>query len=382
MKKNKEMENKPYFVTSEGFTPDKRYKDWLGSLKKRLQVSQAKAAVSVNSSLLEFNWKLGLDIIKMDIERQWGSKFYNRLSLDMQDAFPGVKGFSVSNLKYIKRWVEFYLPFVKRGHQGGDEIGHQVGDDLEMPRRFAFVPWKHHVYIFTKSESIEEALFYINKTIEGNWSRSILEDNIDAHVYAHQGKAITNFDNQLPTAQGDLAKEILKDSYNFDFLTLKAGYDERQLEDALISNISRFLLELGRGFAFIGRQMELVMPGGQVFRPDLVFYHTKLKCYVVIDLKVVSFIPEFAGKINFYVNAADDLLKDENDNPSIGLLICKSKDDMVVKWSFQNINSPMGVATYKINKDVQEAYSKALPSEDDVKRALEVNVFMDYSENN
>lgn len=354
---------KPYIVASDGAASDKQYKEWISSIKKRLQSSQVKAALSVNSALLEFYWSLGRDIIAMDAENLYGSGFYSRLSLDIKQAFPGVSGFSVTNLKYIKRWVEFYLPMVNSGDREKRGNRQQPVDDLKMPGEFGLLPWGHHICIFTKSGSIAESLFYIHKTIESGWSRRVLEDNISARLYDRQGKAVTNFNDHLPAVQGNLAKEILKDSYNFDFLTLKAGYDEHELETQLVEHISRFLLELGKGFAFVGRQMELVMPQGQVFRPDLVFYHVRLKCYIVIDLKVVPFVPEFAGKMNFYVNAADNLLKGQDDNPSIGLLICKSKDDMVVKWSFQNISAPMGVAAYELRN--------LLPSEEDVKKALE-----------
>ncbi len=221
----------------------------------------------------------------------------------------------------------------------------------------------HHICILTNSKTVEEALFYMNKTIEGNWSRRMLEDNMEADLYGRQAKAVTNFGQHLPTAQSKLAEELLKDPYNLDFLSLKEGYDERELENALAQNITRFLLELGHGFGYVGRQMELRMPGGQSFFPDMVFYNIPLKSYVVVELKVVNFIPEFAGKLNFYVTAADKLLRGEGDNPSIGLLICRSKDDTVVEWSLQDINKPIGVSTYQLqeilNRTIEEMGNKA-----------------------
>ena len=185
-----------------------------------------------------------------------------------------------------------------------------------------------------------------------------MEDYVDSDLYTHQGSAITNFETTLSAPQKDLAQEILKDPYNFDFLSMKSQYDERELEDALIANITQFLLELGKGFAFVGRQMELKMNNGKSFYPDLVFYHTKLKSYIVIELKAVEFVPEFAGKINFYVSAADELLKEEDDNSSIGLIICKSRDKTIVEWAFRGIERPLGVATYQLQEVVDRTVAE------------------------
>lgn len=351
-------EKAPHFVNSKGFAPDSEYKKWINQLKIRFHQCQIKAAVRTNSSLLEFYWNLGHDIVIMKAEAVWGSSFFSQLSLDLRDSFPQMKGFSVTNLKYIKRWYLYYCQ--------EDAIRQQIVDELSMPEKFAFVPWGHHIEIITHCKEKNEALFYIDKTIEGNWSRRQLEDEITSRLYERQGKAITNFDIQLPSTQGALAQEILKETYKFDFLHLRKGYDERDLEEALAHNISRFLLELGKGFAFVGKQMELRMPGGQSFFPDMVFYHTKLKCYVILELKVVPFIPEFAGKLNFYVTAADQLLRDEHDNPSIGLLICKSKDDIVVRWSFQDIKKPIGVAEYELQQ-----LTEKLPTIEEIEKQIE-----------
>lgn len=312
----------PSFTYNEGLTPTGTYSKWLEKVSHQYQNAQIKASVKVNDVLLHFYWALGKDIVGMKIEEHWGKGIINRLSLDLKNLFPTQKGFSVTNLKYIKRWYLFYCK--------SDVIRHQVGDEFEMPHDFALVPWRHHVCIFTKCKCVEEAIFYINKVIEGNWSRSVLEAHIDDDLYGKHAKALNNFADKLPTVQGQLAEEVLKDPYKLDFLKLKKGFDEHDLEEQLAQNITRFLLELGHGFAYVGRQMELRMPGGQSFYPDMIFYHVKLKCYVVVELKVVKFIPEFAGKLNFYVSAADHLLRGEDDNPSIGLLICKSKDDTVV----------------------------------------------------
>lgn len=346
--------DKPTFINNQGLMPKADYLQWLQSLKARYRTAQTKAALSVNEGLLRFYWSLGRDIIAMHVEEHWGKGILNQLSLDLRSAFDQQKGFSVTNLKYMKRWYQFY---------GTDKaIRQQIVDELPMPEDFANIPWGHHICIITKCKSEEEALYYISKDIEGNWSRRMLEDQVESNLYGRQGAALTNFSGKLPASQSKLAEEVLKDPYKLDFLNLRKGYEEKDLEEQLVQNITRFLLELGHGFAYVGRQMELKMPGGQSFFPDMVFYHTKLKCYVVVELKIVKFIPEFAGKLNFYVTAADELLRDKTDNPSIGLLICKSKDDTVVKWSFKDINKPIGVSTYQLQQVVENTFSGMIES--------------------
>ena len=207
--------------------------------------------------------------------------------------------------------------------------------------------------IISKCQSLDEALFYINRVVEEGWSRSRLEAQVAANLFGSQGIAITNFEHTLPAPQSQLAKELLKDPYHFEFLTMKEEYEEKDLEDALVSNVTRFLMELGQGFSYVGRQMELKMPGGQTFFPDLLFYHIPQHRYVVIELKVVKFIPEFAGKLNFYVTAIDELMRGEGDNPTVGLLICKSTDKTVVEWSLRDINKPLGVSTYQLEEVVE-----------------------------
>lgn len=352
----------PRFTHRDAMTSDVRYVEWISDLKRRFVSAQGRAAVRVNSEMLGFYWSLGRDMYNMNISERWGEGVVSQLALDLRNSFPNEKGFSDTNIKYIRRWYLFYNQPSVIGQQPADqlekEIGQQPADQIAMPEKFAMVPWYHHVEIFTKSKSVEEALFYIDKTIEGNWSRSILEDNIASKLYERQGAALTNFGDRLPQSQGQLAQEILKDPYCFGFLSMKKGYDERELEDALINNITRFLLELGKGFAFVGRQMELRMPNGTSFFPDLIFYHIPLKSYVVIDLKAVDFEPEFAGKINFYVSAVDELMKGEGDNPTIGLIICKSSDKTVVEWSFRGVDRPLGVATYQLQEVVDRTVTE------------------------
>lgn len=345
--------NAPEFVKRDLMTGHEQYVSWLSEVKKRVLQAQAKAVVQVNTAMLELYWSIGRDLVALHSEEKWGEGIVRQFALDMRTAFPNDKGFSDTNIKYMKRWYEFY--------NQADAIGQQPADRmsmLEMPVQFGKVPWFHYVQIFTKSKTIEEAFFYIRQTIEGNWSRRLLEDNMQSDLYKRQGQALSNFETRLPVSESQLAKELLKDPYNFEFLTMRKGYEEKELENALITNITRFLLELGRGFAFVGRQMELRMPDGQSYFPDLIFYHIPQKRYVVVELKAVQFAPEFAGKINFYVTAADRLLKGNTDNPSVGLIICKAYDRTVVEWSLQDIDKPLGVAAYQLQEVVERTIAE------------------------
>lgn len=312
--------------------------------------------------MLEYYWCMGRDISILREAAKWGSAFFDCLSLDLRTAFPGQSGFSVTNIKYAKRWYEFYNHDVV--------IRQQVVDEFGMPVDFGMIPWGHHIEIFTRCKSIEEALFYIEETIRNGWSRALLGVAIDDNLYEKQGCAVTNFDEKLPVPYSGLAKAILKSPYDFSFIDKKV-VTEKQLEDELANNITRFLLELGQGFAYVGRQMELKMPGGQTFIPDMIFYHTRLKSYIVCELKVVPFIPDFAGKLNFYVSAVDELMKQPDDNPTIGLLICKSKDDTVVEWSFRGMNQPLGVAEYQLKSFISEKAAKLLPSEAELQNIID-----------
>lgn len=364
---NKEN-NKPAFVKRDSIVSGKEYAKLLSMLKERYRKSQIKAAVKVNTAMLEYYWEMGRDISRLHQAAKWGSAFFDCLSLDLRTEFPNQTGFSETNIRYATRWYNFYNQSNINRHQVGDEIPHQLGEELEMPIDFGRVPWKHHIHIFTHSDSVTEALFYIDKTIENGWSRSELEAEMNDDLYVKHGKAITNFDDKLPAPYSGLAKDILKSPYDFGFIDKKIT-NEKQLEDELASNITRFLLELGQGFAYVGRQMELKMPGGQTFIPDMVFYHTKLKLYIVVELKVTPFIPEYAGKLNFYVSAVDELMKQPDDNPTIGLLICKSKDNTVVEWSFRGMNQPLGVAEYKLG--IAKKAAEMLPSESELQRIID-----------
>ena len=319
-------------------------------------------AHEVNTAMLEFYWEMRRDISALYEQATYGSVFFDCLSLDLKAEFPNQTGFSSANIRYTKRWYEFY-------NQNNTNL-QRVVEDFKMPADFGLVPWGHHIDIFTRCKSVQEALFYIEGTIKNNWSRPELDAEIEYNLYAKQGAAITNFDEKLPKPYSGLAKAILKSPYDFSFVDRKVK-NEKDLENELERNITRFLLELGQGFAYVGRQMELKMPSGQTFIPDMIFYNYKIKAFVVLELKVKPFIPEYAGKINFYVSAVDELLKQEDDNPTIGLLICKSKDNTMVEWSFRGMTQPLGVAAYKLNETLEEQLAKLLPTEEELKRIIE-----------
>ncbi len=350
----KEKENTPTFVWRDGMIANKEYVEWLTTIKERLQKCQIKTAIQINSAMLEFYWSLGRDLVEKKADQVWGSGVVKQLSLDLRATFPEIKGLSAVNLYLMRRWYLFYQQAIK----DTPELFYQAGKISLLPHDFAMVPWRHHTEIISRCESVEEALFYIHKTIEEGWSRSMLDRKLAIGLYQAQSKAITNFAEKLPSLQSCLAQQILKDPYDFSFLNIKEDYNERDLENALVDNITRFLLELGRGFSFVGRQMELQMPGGQTFFPDLVFYYIPQHRYVVIELKAVKYVPEFAGKLNFYVTAADELLKGEGDNPSVGLIICKSADKTVVEWSLSGIDKPLGVAAYQLQEVVDRTVAE------------------------
>ena len=367
------MNDKPTFTFRDGMTADEGYIQGITDIKQRFRQSQIKAAVRVNTAMLEFYWSVGRDLVTLRAEERWGAGVVKQFALDMRQAFPDETGFSDTNVKYMTRWYLFYYEKVIKGQRVVDLIGHQVGDELEVaisqrvidekgqqvvdqlqfPDLFGFIPWGCHILIFSKCKSLDEALFYINRVVDEAWSRSRLENQVAANLFGSQGAAITNFEHTLPAPQSQLAKEILKDPYNFSFLAMNKEYEEKDMEDALVDNVTQFLLELGKGFSYVGRQMELQMPGGQTFFPDLLFYHIPQHRYVVIELKVVKYIPEFAGKLNFYVTAVDELLRGEDDNPTVGLIICKSTDKTVVEWSLRDINKPLGVSSYQLEEVVE-----------------------------
>jgi predicted nuclease of restriction endonuclease-like (RecB) superfamily len=336
------------------------YKIWLESLKNKFKSSQIKASIKVNTTLLEFYWDLGEQIVAMQKEHKWGSGFLEHLSQDLSAEFTDVKGFSKRNLEFIRKWYQFWKQAVS---QMKSENTKQVVSQIFM------IPWGHNIIIIQKCKNIDEAMYYIQNTIKNGISRNVLIHHIKSNLYERNGKAITNFENTLPPLQSDLAKEITKDPYNFDFLTLTEDYQEKELEDALTQNITNFLLELGSGFAFVGRQYKINV-GGDEFKIDLLFYHIKLKCYVVVELKATSFKPEHTGKLSFYTSAIDGELKDNTDNPTIGILICKSKNDTVVEYALKDIHKPLGISEYHFTEILPKEYKSSLPTIEEIEAKL------------
>ena len=325
-------------VQSHDIQLDNEYITWIAELKDRYRSAQTKAAVKVNAEKLLFNWQLGRDLVQKKAEERWGSGVVEQVSLDLKKAFPNADGFSTANLWFMKKWYLFYT------QKSSSEKLYQAG--REFPQQFAFVPWRHHVEIISKCKTVEEALFYIGKVIEQGMSRDALINCIKADLFKHQGKIKNNFTCNLPTSQSTLVQEVLKENYDFGFATVNHEiYDENELENALTENVTNLLLEMGTGFAFVGRQKEILV-GERSRKIDLLFYHIRLRCYIACELKAKPFEPEFVGKLNFYVNAVDNLLKNTDDNPTIGLLICSDMNSTDVQWSFQGFGTPMGIATY------------------------------------
>jgi predicted nuclease of restriction endonuclease-like (RecB) superfamily len=349
------------------------YKVWLESLKNKFRSSQIKASIKVNTTLLEFYWDLGEQIVQKQQEYKWGSGFLEKLSHDLSAEFPDVKGFSYTNVKNIRQWFVFWQQLVgefksTKSQQLVGESG--VDKTKQIVSQILMIPWGHNIAIIQKCKKIDEAIYYVQNTIKNGISRSVLVHQIESNLYEREGKAITNFENTLPPIQSDLAKEITKDPYIFDFVALTQDYQEKELEDALTQNITNFLLELGSGFAFVGRQYKLIV-GGDEFKIDLLFYHIKLKCYVVVELKATSFKPEHAGKLSFYTSAIDGELKSSDDNPTIGILICKSKNNTVVEYALRDINKPLGISEYQLTEILPKEYKSSLPSIEEIEAKLD-----------
>ncbi len=327
------------------------YAEFLGNLKTQIQQAQIRAISRVNRELVLLYWQIGREILQRQQEKGWGAKVIERLSKDLRKEFPEMKGFSTRNLKYMRILAETYLE---------EEFVQQL---------VAQIPWGHNVRILDKVKDKTEREFYIRHTIENGWSRSILELQIESKLYERQGKAQTNFERILPKPQSDLANQLLKDPYNFDFLTIGFEAHERELESGLLQNIKEFLLELGVGFAFVGSQYHLEI-GEQDFYIDLLFYHLKLRAFVAIDLKTVDFKPEFSGKMNFYLSAVDDLLKHADDNPSIGLILCKTKNKIIVEYALRDASKPIGVSTVGLTENLPEEIKRNMPSIEEIEAEL------------
>jgi predicted nuclease of restriction endonuclease-like (RecB) superfamily len=351
---------------------DTEYADFIRVIKNKVQSAQIKAAVSVNRELIELYWELAEKFVEKQKNSKWGDGLLAQMSKDLQEEFPDTKGFSLSNLKYMRQWFLFWNDGNAIGQQAVSQSpkSQQAVGFLEKAKQLvAQIPWGHNLLIVSKSKNQDEALFYAQKTIENNWSRAVLTHHIEANLFGREGKALTNFSASLPAPQSDLARQTLKDPYVFDFITLREKHDEKELEDALVQHVTKFLLELGAGFSFIGRQYKLVVDD-EDFYIDLLFYQVRLHCYVVVELKAVKFKPEFAGKLNFYISAVDGILKGKQDNPTIGILICKSKKKTVVEYSLKDVHKPIGVSEYQITQILPDEFKSALPSIEEIEAEL------------
>lgn len=331
------------------------YKTWLIELKQKFQQTQLKSAVKVNVALLEFYWDLGTDVIEQQKTSVWGDGFLTQLSKDLMIAFPEMKGFSKRNLELIRQWYLFW--------------NEQPAIAKQPVSQLAQIPWGHNLKIIAKCKSTQEASYYVQNTIEHGWSRNVLTHQIESNLWQREGKAITNFESTLPAMQSDLAKQTLKDPYLFDFLSLSKEHSERELEQALTEHITHFLLELGAGFAYMGKQFPLQV-GERDFFIDLLFYHTQLRCHVVIELKIGDFEPEHAGKLNFYIKAVDEQLRHESDQPTIGILLCKNKDRLVAEYALSDMQKPMGISEYQLTQSLPENLQSKLPSIEAIEQEL------------
>lgn len=328
------------------------YDDFVQDLKDRVQQAQVRAALSVNRELILLYWQIGREILEHQKTLGWGAKVIDKLSADLRSSFPDMTGFSVRNLKYMRAIAEAYpvLEFVQQA--------------------VAQIPWGHNVRILDHVKDEAERFWYIEQTTRNGWSRDVLIHQIESGLYSRQGKSLTNFKNTLPEPQSDLAQQLLKDPYNFEFLTLDRDAKEKQLEAGLLEQLRNTLLELGAGFAFVGSQYHLEV-GNQDYYIDLLFFHWKLNCFVVVELKVTEFIPEYAGKMAFYLTAVDDLLRQVDHKPTIGLLLCKTTNRVVAEYALRNNQSPMGISEYKVNQALPPALEDVLPSLEAIEKELE-----------
>ena len=337
-------------ITSLTIPPD-GYTDWLLELRERIHAAQQRASLAVNQELVLLYWQIGQDILARQTNEGWGTKVIDRLAHDLRNDFPDMKGFSPRNLKYMRAFAEAWP------------------DSEFVQQAVAQLPWGHNLVLLEKLPGPETRRWYAAKAIENSWSRNVLVMQIESRLLERSGKAETNFTTQLPKAQSDLARESLKDPYRFDFLGLTDDAQERDIENALVQHVTEFLLELGAGFAFVGRQV-LLNVGGDEFFIDLLFYHLKLRCYVVIELKAGKFKPEHLGQLSFYMTAVDRQVKSEHDNQTIGLLLCKSKNKIVAEYSLGDKSQPMGIAEYQLLESLPVELQTSLPSIEQIEREL------------
>lgn len=342
---------------------DKERRDWFISIKDEIKNAHISTTVKVNNELLRLYATIGNSILDVQQRLGWGSQIINNLAEHIKEEFPDNKGFSVRNLKYMRAFAEAYpeFPIVQVPLAPKSKRFVQVS--------LAQIPWYHHISLLTKVKDLDERAFYIIETANNGWSRDTMLLQIKTDLYNRQGKAITNFKKTLPALQSDLAQQTIKDPYVFDFLGVAGDMRERDIENQLIDNVSKFLLELGKGFAFIGKQYHLEV-AEQDYYIDLLFYHVTLKCYVVIELKNTRFIPEYAGKLNFYLSAVDEAMKTESDQPSIGILMCRDKNNLEVEFSLRGMSQPIGVSEFNLTEILPDSLKSSLPTIEEIEREL------------
>ena len=363
------------------------FKSWVSQLKQDIRSAQIRAAIKVNTELLRLYWRMGADICEKQKSASWGDGWLKELSRELMTEFPDMKGFSHRNLQYIRQWYLFYNQentIVQQAVAQLEDVNVQqavakLDDDMRQQTVaqisedvFFSVPWGHHLYIISQCKDVSRAVFYLKKTVENGWSRAVLLNYLDTNLYERQGKAVNNFNRLLANPQSELAAQTLKDPYNFDFLTLDGEYRERELEQALTHNVTRFLLELGTGFAFVGSQVSLQVGEDTVY-PDLLFYHLELRCYVVVELKVTKFKGEHLGQLGVYVSAVNHIKKKPTDNPTIGLLICKTKNNVMAQYAFETTTQPIGISEYQLSKLMPEHIQSQLPTIEDIEATLSDN---------
>lgn len=337
------------------FPEDESYFGLLNDLKQQIRSAQVKAALAVNRELISLYWKIGTVILQRQQQEGWGGKVIERLAKDLKHEFPDMKGFSRSNLLSMRAFAEAWP------------------DQQIVQQLVGQIPWGHNVRLLDKVKDPEERLWYVQQTIENGWSRNVLVLQIESGLYRRQGGAVTNFDRTLPQPQSDLAQSLIKDPYNFDFLTIAKDAREQELERGLITHIRDFLLELGVGFAFMGSQYPLEIDGKD-YRLDLLFYHARLHCYVIIDLKMGEFEPAFSGQMNFYVSAVNHTVRSEGDNPTIGIILCKSKSKTTVEFALDTVQNPIGVSTYRVGNDLPPKLQDSLPTPEQLEMELETAI--------
>ena len=371
--------------------PENNYQNILKSLKEKIRVARMRASLKVNRELLGVYWEIGNVILAEQKEQGWGAKIIDKLAADLKSEFPDLTGLSTRNLKYMRAFAESYPNFgiVQQGaaqmqnieNQGNEFVQGalaQTGDNAQyqfVQGMLAQLSWYHHITLLDKVKDRDTRLFYIQETVQGGWSRDVMVHQIEAGLHQRKGKILSNFKNTIAPEQSELVQQLFKDPYKFEFIYLGKEAKERDLEDALTNQLTKFLLELGQYFSFMGRQYKLML-GEKEFFFDLLFYHTRLKRYIIIDLKIDEFKPEYKGKMEFYLNLADEHLKQKDDEKSIGLILCKTKDGLVVEYALRDSTKPIGIAEYKINELLPENIRGELPSIEQ----LEAEIGKEYEE--